>query len=355
MGGLFNPSPGVEYSDDEIVAKINAAVAKITRLDAVESSAIDLSGKSADDIAEGTINKYDTGAPPLTTDDLLEGDISKYDTGVPPATQDELPDGITAKQFLAIEKTKLATVAEGAQVNPPDLATLDPTADTKLTTVDTKLTEEVTPAISSLDLRLTAYETEVPPVGLIELVSQVANGLDDVSIRMSPPVFEPGAGYKNSCGYINSKNWGDGCAMRFIVNIPQGVKVYKAYLMLWPAGLNSTRVVRSELGVENTLNATRITSLADFLSRPRLVTLWDDIEPFTSPGTWHNSPSLKSHIQYLISNPSWVSGNAIQVFWDDRLDRSDHTQEWTMRMAAYYESVGGSGWAPKFYIAYTLP
>ena len=307
MSHVNNPTvskAGVEYSDDEIVGKINTATAKITRADAIEIAAI--------------------------------------------------AESETEKLMLATEKMELAGIEAEAQVNPFNLLALDPLADTKLTTLETKLTEEVTPAISSLDSRLTVYEETIPPPGLITVIPQVANGLDDVSIRMQPPVFEAGAGYKNSCGYINSSNWGDGCAMRFIVPIPQGVKVFAAHLMLWPAGLYSTRVVRSELGIENVLNAARITSRADFLSRPRLITLWDDIEPFGA-GIWHNSPSLKSPIQYLVSNPAWVSGNAIQVFWDDRLDRSDHTQDWTMRMAAYYESVGGSGWAPKLYIAYTLP
>jgi len=265
-----------------------------------------------------------------------------------------MPFKITPKDLVELDPpraTKLDAIEDGAQVNPPDLATLDPAADTKLTTVETKLTKEVSPAISSLDTRLTVYEEAIPPPGLITVISQVANGLDDVSMRMAPPIFESGTGYYNSCGYINSSNWGEGCAMRFIVNIPQGAKVFAAHLMLW--GLKrETRVVRSEVGVENVLNAIRITSRADFLSRPRLITLWDDIEPFEG-GKWVNSPSLKSQIQYLVSNPAWVSGNAIQVFWDDRLDRTDHTQEWTKREAAHYEAVGGSGWAPKFYIAYT--
>ena len=46
------------YTDDEIVGKVNAATANITRTDACESTAVDLSGKDTDDIAEGTTNTY---------------------------------------------------------------------------------------------------------------------------------------------------------------------------------------------------------------------------------------------------------------------------------------------------------
>ena len=79
-----------------------------------------------------------------TTDDLTEGAVAKYDTGVPPATQDDLPDGSTAKQFSATEQTKLTGVEEGADVNPADLAALDPTANTKLGGIEDSATADQT-------------------------------------------------------------------------------------------------------------------------------------------------------------------------------------------------------------------
>ncbi|MBA7540921.1 hypothetical protein ES705_33224 [subsurface metagenome] len=48
----------VAYTNDEIVGKINAAVANINRENAVASAAIDLSGKDADDLAESVTKKY---------------------------------------------------------------------------------------------------------------------------------------------------------------------------------------------------------------------------------------------------------------------------------------------------------
>jgi len=85
------------YSDDEIVGKVNAAAANITRANAVTSVAVDLSGKDTDDLAEGAGNKYDTG--------------------VPPADLEALPDGSTRKAMLVAEKTKLTGIEDGAEVN----------------------------------------------------------------------------------------------------------------------------------------------------------------------------------------------------------------------------------------------
>ena len=48
------------YTDDEIVGKVNAATANITKAGAIEATA--LSAIDTDDIAEGTA-KYDTGVP----------------------------------------------------------------------------------------------------------------------------------------------------------------------------------------------------------------------------------------------------------------------------------------------------
>lgn len=84
------------------------------------------------------------GADSKDSDDLPEGSSNKYDTGVPPATQDDLPDGSTAKQYSATEQSKLTGIDEGAEVNPADLAALDPTANTKLTGIEEDATTDQT-------------------------------------------------------------------------------------------------------------------------------------------------------------------------------------------------------------------
>jgi len=50
------------YTDDEIVGKVNAASANITRAGCIEGTAA--SALDTDDISEGSSNLYDTGAPP---------------------------------------------------------------------------------------------------------------------------------------------------------------------------------------------------------------------------------------------------------------------------------------------------
>lgn len=71
------------YSDNEIVGKVNTATAKINRANAVEEAALP-------------------------------------------------EESATFQKVTETETTKLSGIAEGAEVNPADLADLDPTASTKL-------------------------------------------------------------------------------------------------------------------------------------------------------------------------------------------------------------------------------
>lgn len=115
------------------------------KFDATAKKIGDMGGAStqtADDLPEGTTNKYDTGVPPANTDELSEGATNKYDTGVPPSDLEELPDGATRKAMLDAEKTKLTGIAEGAEVNPADLDEVPDSATRKAMsdTEKTKLT-----------------------------------------------------------------------------------------------------------------------------------------------------------------------------------------------------------------------
>jgi hypothetical protein len=88
---LLDPN-AQSYSDNEIVGKVNAATAKITRVDAIDGAAL---GE-------------------CDSDDLAEGSVHKFDTGVPPATLEDLSDGSTRKAMSSAEKTKLSGVEDGA-------------------------------------------------------------------------------------------------------------------------------------------------------------------------------------------------------------------------------------------------
>lgn len=83
------------YTDDEIVGKVNSAAVNVTRANAVESAAVDLSGKDSDDLSEGVTNKYDTGIPPSDLDDV--------------------PDSATRKAMADTEKTKLTGIEDNAK------------------------------------------------------------------------------------------------------------------------------------------------------------------------------------------------------------------------------------------------
>ena len=91
----------VAYTDDEIVGKVNTATAKITREDAISSPAVDLSGKSADDVAESATKKY--------------AGVSGADFKKSVDTLDEITEGATKKHFTDPEKTKLGGVEENAK------------------------------------------------------------------------------------------------------------------------------------------------------------------------------------------------------------------------------------------------
>jgi len=71
------------YTDDEIVGKVNAASANITRADCVEGSAQDWTGKDTDDLSEGTGNAYFPSA--------AESKLNGIENG---ATQDQDGDEI---------------------------------------------------------------------------------------------------------------------------------------------------------------------------------------------------------------------------------------------------------------------
>jgi len=98
----FQLDPGaVVYSDDEIVGKVNSATANINRANAVESAAVDLSGKDADDLAESVTKKY--------------AGVSGADFKKSVDTLEEITEGATKKHFTDTEKTKLTGVEENAK------------------------------------------------------------------------------------------------------------------------------------------------------------------------------------------------------------------------------------------------
>ena len=62
--------------------------------------------------------------------------VGKVNAAAVKVDADQVEDGVTNKIYTGTEQTKLAGVAEGAEVNPADLAALDATANTKLAGIE---------------------------------------------------------------------------------------------------------------------------------------------------------------------------------------------------------------------------
>lgn len=70
----------------------------------------------------------------ITTDGTVEWTAWKWEDAS--VNADVLVDGVDNKVFSATEDTKLGGIAEGAEVNPADLAALDSAQDTKLNAIE---------------------------------------------------------------------------------------------------------------------------------------------------------------------------------------------------------------------------
>lgn len=119
----------VAYTDNEIVGKVNAAAVNISRAGSVEAA--------ARPIAEGEV-----GATELENEAFLAAEKTKLG-GVEENAKDD-QSGAEIKSayegelntYNDIKDTKLAGIAEGAEVNPVDLASLDSVAATKLSGIE---------------------------------------------------------------------------------------------------------------------------------------------------------------------------------------------------------------------------
>ena len=112
MGKLVLDPNAAVYTDDEIVGKINAAAVPITRVDAIEDPALK---ESAD-----------------------------------------------FQKVTQADEDKLSGIAAGAEVNPADLAALDPTQNTKLDGIDegAKVDQDGDNIVAAIDAGAAAISRE---------------------------------------------------------------------------------------------------------------------------------------------------------------------------------------------------
>lgn len=93
----FSLDPNAQaYTDDEIVAKVNAAAAAITRVDAIDPAS--LGGVDLDDIGDGTVNKGYTDTEKTKLSGVAEG-----------------ADVNVGEEFTTAEQTKLSGIDAGAK------------------------------------------------------------------------------------------------------------------------------------------------------------------------------------------------------------------------------------------------
>lgn len=137
------------------------------------------------------------------------------------------------------------------------------------------------------------------------------------------------------------------------IDIPQGSVINYAYLFFVSLFTNIFYGVKSEVFGQKSFHAAPFVDLADFQARPPTINLrlWDYIAPWEA-GKEYSTPNLQTIIQEIISQPGWISTNALVLFWGDFFDRSLH-QPGTVRQGTSWEF--DELLAPLLQINYTPP
>lgn len=141
---LLDPA-AVVYTDDEIVGKVNTAADKITRADSVEVAAIleSATEKLMSDTEKTKLAGIEDGADVNPADlDGVPDSVTRFAAVEANAKGDqsgaEIKTAYEAEEnaYTDTKDTKLTGVEEGAEVNDADLAALDPTQNTKLNGIE---------------------------------------------------------------------------------------------------------------------------------------------------------------------------------------------------------------------------
>jgi len=136
--------------------------------------------------------------------------------------------------------------------------------------------------------------------------------------------------------------------MRFRnVTVPNGATITAAHIEIVATGGTTTGSVVSNIYADDIDDAVAPTDDTehDALTRTTAFTAWDNPAAWRT-GTTYNSPDIASVIQEVVDRAGWVSGNALQILWDDDGSGSNYDL-W----GATFESTAWD--APLLYIAYT--
>lgn len=124
-------------------------------------------------------------------------------------------------------------------------------------------------------------------------------------------------GFLYNADVVSASIYDYGSWMRFTsVTIPQGASIVSASIDFRSNATTGT-IPSTKLWAEAADNPTAPTSAADYTGRTLTTasTSW-------TPSTWtvastYTSPDIAAVIQEVVNRAGWVSGNALQVFWDD--------------------------------------
>ena len=138
----FQLDPNAQsYTDDQIVGKVNAAAANITRVSSVDPAARPIGALEVD-------NTHIAAAAGIVKTKLASLEIEDADVKVGAAIDaDKLTDGTANKVFTSGDETKLGGIDAGAEVNPTDDETV-----TAINAASSAITREA--ALSQDDLKL---------------------------------------------------------------------------------------------------------------------------------------------------------------------------------------------------------
>ena len=162
------------------------------------------------------------------------------------------------------------------------------------------------------------------------ITSRVTNTNDDASrdnfagswtFHLNDAVVKVGVQYWNGL-----KQYMGGSGMRFAnITIPKSYIILSAKITFTASSSLNVDTVNSQLRGELSANAAVFSTDADFTGRTRTAAqvAWDVIGHWLITGTY-DSIDISPIIQEIVNQGTWVSGNALVIFWDDFDDRSTH-------------------------------
>jgi len=191
------------------------------------------------------------------------------------------------------------------------------------------------------------FRAFVNPV--VEVESQGAASTDDIYIVYQLGYWRYAIDLLwNGVGRLNMDDDKKGCGMRFPnCNIPNDAKIINAYLEFTSGASGDKSPVYSRITGELTDDAAPFSDLDNYQARRGTVVggatddnitkaffLWEITSPWVADEIYRSPVYLGSGIapiiQEIVDLPTWVSGNAIALFWDDHDGRTldDATTRW---------------------------